>query len=158
MNYGGFGGNDKKRTSSLPSNNFTPFGASQEAFKPVEQFRMSLAEVAKGKINSRVFNQTAPGATPNADYLKTKRGSVFHKAFESSGQVLKDFVAPTYPKSEESERALVDLFKTSFLTRNTDPKNHLVLAKAMFNRSFKSGQTIILYGEMGSEYFALSKG
>jgi hypothetical protein len=71
-------------------------------WKPVEQFRLSLAEVGKGKVNSRIFNQAAPGATPNAEYLNRKRGSVFHKAFESGAQVAKDFVAPTYPKSEEA--------------------------------------------------------
>lgn len=44
------------------------------------------------------------------------------------------------------------------MTKNTDPKNHLVLAKAMFSRPFKAGQNIIRYGDMGSEYFALAKG
>jgi len=83
---------------------------------------------------------------------------VFHKAFESSGQVLKDFVAPTYTKSNESQDQLVDLFTNSFLTKNIDQKNHLVLAKAMFSRNFAKGQTIICYGEMGSEYFVLARG
>ena len=32
---------------------FTPMS---EGFKPVEQFRLSLAEVAKGKLNSKIFN------------------------------------------------------------------------------------------------------
>ena len=64
FNYGGFG-MDKKRTASLPANSLVPLsqrssflGASREAldFKPVEQFRMSLAEVGKGKFSSRIFN------------------------------------------------------------------------------------------------------
>jgi hypothetical protein len=50
------------------------------------------------------------------------------------------------------------LFTNSFLTKSIDPKNHLVLAKAMFSRSFSRGQEIIRYGEMGSEYFVLGRG
>lgn len=94
MNYGNFGA-DKKRTASLPVNNFVSknsgsfsnFTMNQqnapEEFKAVEQFRLSLAEVTTNKLNNRIFNQSAAAATPNLDYLKSKRGSVFHKAFES---------------------------------------------------------------------------
>ena len=111
MNYGNFGA-DKKRTASLPINNFVSKGSGSftnftmnqnapEEFKAVEQFRLSLAEVTTNKLNNRIFNQSAAAATPNLDYLKSKRGSVFHKAFES-GQAIKDFVPPTYPKPEAS--------------------------------------------------------
>jgi len=34
------------------------------------------------------------------DYLNRKRGSVFHKAFDSNGVGIKEFVAPVYPKPE----------------------------------------------------------
>ena len=169
FNYGGFGNQDKKRTASLPTNVFPPKGSLSnfsmrssmvgggEDFKPIEQFRLSLAEVAQGKLNSRVFNQVAPGFTPNAEYLKSKRSSVFHRAFESS-TAIKDFVPPVHPKSAEATAQLVKLFSSSFLTKQIDPKNHAVLAGAMFARSFTKGQTIIRYGDLGSEYFVLAKG
>lgn len=65
---------------------------------------------------------------------------------------------PTYPKPESSQAKLVELFTDSFLTKNIDPKNHVVLAKAMFSRNFVRGQNIIRYGELGSEYFVLARG
>lgn len=65
---------------------------------------------------------------------------------------------PTYPKPIEELNQLVKLFTNSFLTKNIDPKNHEVLAKAMFSRNFSAKQTIIKYGELGSEYFVLAKG
>ena len=111
----------------------------------------------KSKASSRIFNQTAPGFAPDAEYLKSKRSSVFHRAFQDDAAI-KDFVAPVYPKPQASLNSLVKLFTTSFLTKNIDQQNHLVLAKAMFARKFKAGQNIIRYGEMGSEYFVLSKG
>ena len=52
----------------------------------------------------------------------------------------------------------MELFTNSFLTKSIDPKNHLVLAKAMFGRNFVNEQVIIRYGDMGSEYFVLAKG
>ena len=130
----------------------------EKEFKPVDQFRISLNEVVKVKQNNRIFNQTAPGFIPNQEYLKEKRGSVFHKAFESDGKAIKDFVPPVYPKSDTNLDILIKLFTSSFLTKNLDQKNHVVLAKAMFERSFKAGQTLINYGEIGSEYFVLAKG
>lgn len=129
----------------------------QEEFKAVDQFRASLAEVTKTNPKSRIFNQAAPGAIPNADYLNRKRGSVFHKAFDS-GAAIKDFVPPTYQKEPEAEKNLVALFTDSFLTKNIDSKNHQILAKAMFSRNFSSNQNIIRFGDMGSEYFVLGRG
>jgi len=67
-------------------------------------------------------------------------------------------VPPVYPKPEAIQEQLVALFAKSFLTKNIDQKNHLVLAKAMFSRNFTSNHTIIRYGEMGSEYFVLARG
>ena len=90
--------------------------------------------------------------------MKNKRGSVFHKAFESGGQVVKDFIPPVYPKPDASMQNLIKLFTDSFLTKGGDPKNHSVLAKAMFGRKISGGQPIIKYGEMGSEYFVLARG
>ena len=169
-------GMDKKRTASLPNNLFVPryphkgsfanfsihqssenLHGEQRVFKPVDQFRRSLNEVVRSKANSRIFNQAAPGFAPDAEYLKNKRSSVFHRAFQSDQQI-KDFVAPVYPKPDADLKSLVELFSTSFLTKNIDQQNHLVLAKAMFARRFAAGQNVIRYGEMGSEYFVLSKG
>ena len=129
----------------------------QEEFKAVDYFRISLAEVTKTNPKSRIFNQAAPGATPNAEYLNKKRSSVFHKAFDS-GAAIKEFVPPVYPKPQPTEQKIVQLFTNSFLTKNIDRKNHLVLAKAMFSRNFIHNQKIISYGDMGSEYFVLGKG
>lgn len=67
-------------------------------------------------------------------------------------------MAPEYPKPQASQAKLVELFTNSFLTKSIDPKNHLVLAKAMFGRNFVNEQVIIRYGDMGSEYFVLAKG
>ena len=50
------------------------------------------------------------------------------------------------------------MFSSSFLTKQIDPKNHVVLAQAMFSKNFARDQTIIRYGEIGSEYFILAKG
>ena len=83
---------------------------------------------------------------------------MFHKAFESDGKAIKDFVAPAYPKSQANLEKLTDLFTSSFLTKNLDAKSHTVLAKAMFNRTFVAGKTIINYGEIGTEYFVLARG
>jgi len=33
-----------------------------------------------------------------------------------------------------------------------------ILAKAMFQRTFVAGETIIKYGEIGTEYFVLARG
>ena len=72
--------------------------------------------------------------------------------------MVRDFVPPVIPKPEASMKNLVKLFTESFLTKGGDPKNHTVLAQAMFSRNFKANQPIIRYGEMGSEYFVLASG
>ena len=107
---------DRKRTASLPANVFVPpqyplkgsfagFSMNQstenlnnndkKVFKPVDQFRLSLNEVVRTRGNSRIYNQAAPGFTPNVEYLKNKRGSVFHRAFEND-KAIKDFVPPVH--------------------------------------------------------------
>ena len=72
--------------------------------------------------------------------------------------MVREFVPPVYPKPEVSMKNLVKLFTESFLTKGGDPKNHTVLAQAMFSRNFKANEPIIRYGEMGSEYFVLASG
>jgi cAMP-dependent protein kinase regulator len=94
---------------------------------------------------------------PNQEYLKQKRGSVFHKAFECGSQAAK-FVPPVHEKQDEDTQRLVDLFKNSFLTKNIDEKEHKTLANAMFQKKFKAGDPIIRYGDIGSEYYVLANG
>lgn len=65
---------------------------------------------------------------------------------------------PVFEKPESSQARLVELFTNSFLTKTIDSKNHLILARAMYNRNFTPNQNIIRHGEMGSEYFVLGKG
>ena len=93
---------------------------------------------------------------PSKAYLNNKRSSVFHKAFES--QQLQDFKAPEYPKSPEQTAQLEELYTHSFLTKTLDPKQHTVLAKAMYSRKYKKGEVIIKYGDMGTDYFVLTQG
>lgn len=94
---------------------------------------------------------------PNQDYLKNKRGSVFHKAFES-GKDATSFVPPVHQKQEEDTEKLTDLFKNSFLTKNIDEKEHKTLANAMFQKKFQAGDPIIKYGDIGAEYYVLASG
>ena len=71
---------------------------------------------------------------------------------------MKNFVPPVYIKSESDETKLVKLYTTSFLTKSIDPKNHIVLAKAMYSKKFQADGVIIRYGDMGADYFVLAKG
>lgn len=50
------------------------------------------------------------------------------------------------------------LLKKSFLTKNLSENEVEKLAGAMRPRQFKVGDLIIRYGDIGSEYFILSKG
>ena len=63
-----------------------------------------------------------------------------------------------YIKSGSDETRLVKLYTSSFLTKNIDPKNHIVLAKAMYSKKFQADGVIIRYGDMGADYFVLAKG
>ncbi len=53
---------------------------------------------------------------------------------------------------------LTELYQNSFLTRALDAKQHTVLAKAMFCRKYTKGDTIIRFGDMGTDYFVLTEG
>lgn len=64
---------------------------------------MSLAEVSRQKFSSRIFNQADPAKAPDPSYLNRKRSSVFHKAFESREQVMKDFVPPVHAKPDDAK-------------------------------------------------------
>ena len=86
-----------------------------------------------------------------------KRSNVFHRAFETE-QNVENFIAPTYEKSEEDTKALIELFKTNFLTRHIDQSQHIVLANAMFKTDVKEGNDIIKYGDIGDKYYVLARG
>lgn len=91
------------------------------------------------------------------NYLKKKRDSVFHKAFDNQSQI-EDFKPPKYDKSEEDRKFLIEQFKKSFLTHTLSQEQHEILADAMKSQKFEKGNTIIKYGDMGSEYYLLNKG
>ena len=67
---------------------------------------------------------------PDMAYLKTKRTSVFHRAFDSKDNI-ESFKPPVYEKTQEEVDPLIELFKSSFLTKNIDSSQHHVLAYAM---------------------------
>ena len=54
--------------------------------------------------------------------------------------------------------ALCEIYKTSFLTKNLGPDQHVVLAKSMQKRHFAVGECIIRYGDIGNEYFVMCWG
>lgn len=53
---------------------------------------------------------------------------------------------------------LIHSFKNSFLTSTLDAAQHEVLAMAMFERNFTAEESIIKYGDNGSEYYILVEG
>ena len=75
---------------------------------------------------------------PSRDYLNQKRGSVFHRAFKST-ESIKDFKAPIVEKSQADIDALCKLFSTSFLTKELDHSQHVILAKSMTKQHFHQG-------------------
>jgi hypothetical protein len=120
MNYGGFGsslavpsnGPQIQRSNSVGGSSFSSkFGGFTMAgtasktvnkltFNPVDQFRVSLSEVMGLKPNEhdKIYKNSVAGLNmPNQDYLKSKRGSVFHKAFDSGAQA-STFVPPVHAK------------------------------------------------------------
>lgn len=178
LNYGGFG----KPRESLEENKQvfkgSVFGASKfgafrmpgsppnpmEKFNPLTQLRSSLIYVlnAVGKGSEdfeRLFyrNSVPNKNMPPVEYLKAKRSSVFHKAFDS-GQQAAQYVAPIHPKNANETERLLKLFTVSFLTKNLDHQQLKTLADAMFARKFKAGENIIQFGNTGTEYFVLAKG
>ena len=182
MNYYGFGQNQilpKAEGTYVRSNSTgSAFGASKFGgftmpgtnsrftnnklnFQAMEQFKHSLAEVLGGKPNEhteKIYkNSTAGINMPNMDYLKTKRGSVFHKAFDDKQQ-LSTYVPPVHAKDDDDTNKLMKLFTSSFLTKNIEQREMKTLADAMFQKKFKAGETIIRYGDVGAEYFVLASG
>jgi CRP-like cAMP-binding protein len=116
------------------------------------------AGVKPAEDYERIYRNSIPNANlPSHDYLKTKRQSVFHKAFES-GQQAQQYIAPVHPKQPLDTERLLQLFTHSFLTKNLDQRELKTLADAMFARKFSAGENIIRYGDIGAEYFVLAQG
>ena len=53
---------------------------------------------------------------------------------------------------------LIPLLKGNFLTRNLSEEEITKLAGAMQKESFKKGDLIIKYGDIGYKYYVLSRG
>lgn len=108
MNYGGFGqrrdpsnsGDSKQPESASPSafggskfGGFKMPGAStvygnKANFNPLDQFRSSMLSVLNAGLKpaedyERIYRNSITSSLPSQDYLKQKRSSVFHKAFDS---------------------------------------------------------------------------
>lgn len=143
MNYGGFGkprepaSADRAMVKQSVFGGGSSFGAfkmpgssavvGKPTFNAIEQFKNSLANVLAAGVKpaedyERIYRNSIPNANlPSMDYLKTKRPSVFHRAFES-GQQAQQYVAPVHPKEAAQTERLLKLFTNSFLTKNLDLK------------------------------------
>lgn len=133
----------------------------QKPFVPKTQFLESLKEVfqlkeADQNQNTNIYLSAAPATGPGADYLKQKRQSVFHKAFDKNQ--IKNFKPPVHEKSDADKQSLIKAFEKSFLTKNLETSQHEVLALAMYQKIFQAGEPIITYGDVGSDYFILAEG
>ena len=69
-----------------------------------------------------------------------------------------EFVPPIYSKNKTDIDAIMALLRNSFLTKNLSTKEIRIIADAMFLKTFKKGDVIIRYGEMGEEYYVLKEG
>ena len=71
---------------------------------------------------------------------------------------MQEFVPPIYPKNKTDIDAIMALLRNSFLTKNLTHKEIKIIADAMFLKTYKAGDVIITYGEMGEEYYVLKEG
>ena len=82
-----------------------------------------MAEVSKigGSAKQKRLFSNAPtdNKMPDRVYLDRKRGSVFHKAFDSK-ETVANFKAPVYEKKQSDIDELIAMLKTSFLTKGLD--------------------------------------
>lgn len=65
---------------------------------------------------------------------------------------------PNYPKPNDQTLEIIGLLKKSFLTKNLSDIEIEKLAGAMVPKNYNPSDLIIKYGDVGSEYFILSKG
>lgn len=71
---------------------------------------------------------------------------------------MEEFVPPIYPKDKADIDAIMALLRNSFLTKNLSTKEIKIIADAMFLKTYKKGEIIIRYGELGEEYYVLKEG
>ena len=82
---------------------------------------------------------------------------MFHKAFENENK-LDRFVPPIFNKPARDHDAIVDLFRSHFLTKSLEESQWVQLAKATFKIISKKGESIIRYGDTGNVYYILAQG
>ena len=92
---------------------------------------------------------------PNAEYRNKKRGSVFQKVDLNSLDFSK---IPNYKKSKKQMDEIIPLLKNNFLTKNLADDEIEKLAGAMKPQTFLKKELLIKFGDVGKEYFILSKG
>lgn len=65
---------------------------------------------------------------------------------------------PNYKKTKKQLDEILPLMKKSFLTKNLNEEEMTKLAGAMKPQTFLKNELIIKYGDVGKEYFIMSKG
>ncbi|CDW84420.1 camp-dependent protein kinase regulatory [Stylonychia lemnae] len=131
-------------------------------FDPVQQFQEAFVEASKSQKNrSKLNNDTnsvnSPLVRPSDQYLQTKRRSVFSRPYETLDE-MQEFTPPVHQKSEEQLQKLMEILKTSFLTKNLSLFELKIIADAMYLKKFQRNDLIIRYGDIGQEYFILDSG
>lgn len=66
--------------------------------------------------------------------------------------------AITFPKSPGQKKEIVSLLRSNVLTKNLKESEIQHLVRALEPQSFKKGDIIIKYGEIGIFYYILAKG
>lgn len=97
-------------------------------------------------------------SAPSAQYMGRKRNSVFAATQLRSKREVQEFKPPVYPKSPEEEAELIAQLKKSFLTKNLNEQQVLVIALAMKKTQKPKGDLICKYGAIGKEYYVLKEG
>lgn len=65
---------------------------------------------------------------------------------------------PNFKKTKKQLDEILPLIKKSFLTKNLSDEEMMKLAGAMKPQKFLKNELIIKYGDVGKEYFIMSKG
>jgi signal-transduction protein with cAMP-binding, CBS, and nucleotidyltransferase domain len=71
---------------------------------------------------------------------------------------VEEFSPPTYVKTSVQMERLMEVLKKSFLTKNLTNFEIKIIADAMYLKTFLKDESIIRFGDLGSEYFILEKG
>eukprot|EP00347_Sterkiella_histriomuscorum_P012552 403368129 len=143
----------------------TTFGLHQKlvvsVFDPITTFKESFLEAMKSQKTQNILSEggkiSSPLVKPTDMYLQSKRRSVFSKPYDSVNE-MDDFIPPVHPKTTEQTQRLMQILKTSFLTKNLSQFELKIIADAMYLRSFQRNDMIIRYGDQGSEYYILDTG